>query len=722
MSIDVSQFHNIFFEESFEGLDIMESGLLSMSQGEIDDDTVNGIFRAAHSIKGGAGTFGFSNISEFTHGLETLLDQIRNGEREATHEVIETLLLAVDTLREMLTAVQDSSEIDSEKVTQASKALQQILQGATADVETDVDEEAINENPDAELTASEPLSQTWLIKFKPLSHMLQTGNEPIRMFRELAELGVLSVEVSEEELPPFTDLDPEICYLSWQLTLSGDVDEAAINEVFEWVDGDCELSIERLEQNEPDIETALSAHESEQIDIHDPMIPPSSLTESETAEPEAPSPSATEAQLKTSAEIEHLTPKKNEASPKKKAVTPDASIRVGTDKVDSLVNLVGELVITQSMLGQIGENFDINMLPQLIDGLEQLERNTRELQESIMRIRMLPISFVFNRFPRLVHDMTSKLGKQVELVLSGEQTELDKTVMEKIGDPLVHLVRNSLDHGLETPEKRRAANKSETGTLKLNAYHQGGNIVIEISDDGAGLNEDKILNKAIEKGLVDPNETLSPEKIHELIFLPGFSTADQVSDLSGRGVGMDVVRKNINSLGGAVEVKSESGIGSTFTIRLPLTLAIMDGQIIQVADQRYIIPLISIIESVEVEAGRVNRVTGKGELYKIRDEYVPIIRLTNVFNVDGGIEDLEAGLLVIVDCEDYKVGLFVDELLAQQQVVIKSLETNFRKVKGIAGATILGDGAVALILDIPGLMAMHREPSRVKKNSSGKVA
>jgi two-component system chemotaxis sensor kinase CheA len=718
MSIDVSQFHSIFFEESFEGLDIMESGLLSMSQGEIDDDTVNGIFRAAHSIKGGAGTFGFSNISEFTHGLETLLDQIRNGEREATDDVIETLLSAVDTLREMLTAVQDSSEVDTEKVKQVSKALEQILLGSTSD---DVDK-VMDEISDADVSASEPLTQTWLIKFKPLPHLLQTGNEPIRMFRELAELGALSVEVNEEELPPFTDLDPEICYLSWQLTLSGDVDEAAINEVFEWVDGDCELSIERLEQNEPDIEPALSAHESEQIDIHDPMIPASSLTESETAETESPSPSATKTQLKTSAEIEHLTPKKNEASPKKKAVTPDASIRVGTDKVDSLVNLVGELVITQSMLGQIGENFDINMLPQLIDGLEQLERNTRELQESIMRIRMLPISFVFNRFPRLVHDMTSKLGKQVELVLSGEQTELDKTVMEKIGDPLVHLVRNSLDHGLETPEKRRAANKSETGTLKLNAYHQGGNIVIEISDDGAGLNEDKILNKAIEKGLVDPNEILTPEKIHELIFLPGFSTADQVSDLSGRGVGMDVVRKNINSLGGAVEVKSESGIGSTFTIRLPLTLAIMDGQIIQVADQRYIIPLISIIESVEVEADRVNRVTGKGELYKIRDEYVPIIRLTNVFNVDGGIEDLEAGLLVIVDCEDYKVGLFVDELLAQQQVVIKSLETNFRKVKGIAGATILGDGAVALILDIPGLMAMHREPSQIKKNSSGKVA
>ncbi|WP_289286502.1 chemotaxis protein CheA, partial [Methylophaga sp. UBA3991] len=522
----------------------------------------------------------------------------------------------------------------------------------------------------------------------PLPHLLQTGNEPIRMFRELAELGELAVTVNDEELPPFTDLDPEICYFSWELTLTGEMDEAQINEVFEWVDGDCELTIERLQENEasdsPELLQEQQRHDKPEVveAVSQPMA-----TDHASIAVDAPS----------------KTPIKSDVAPKKKTVSSDAStasIRVGTDKVDSLVNLVGELVITQSMLGQIGDNFDVSMLPQLIDGLEQLERNTRELQESIMRIRMLPISFVFNRFPRLVHDMTSKLGKQVELVLTGEQTELDKTVMEKIGDPLVHLVRNSLDHGLETPEKRLAANKSETGVLKLNAYHQGGNIVIEISDDGAGLNEEKILQKAIEKGLVEPNESLSPEKIHELIFLPGFSTADQVSDLSGRGVGMDVVRKNINSLGGAVEVKSESGIGSTFTIRLPLTLAIMDGQIIQVADQRYIIPLISIIESVEVDISKVKKVTGKGELYKIRDEYVPLIRLRHVFNLDGGIEELEHGLLVIVDCEDYKIGLFVDELLAQQQVVIKSLETNFRKVKGLAGATILGDGTVALILDI----------------------
>jgi len=314
------------------------------------------------------------------------------------------------------------------------------------------------------------------------------------------------------------------------------------------------------------------------------------------------------------------------------------------------------------------------------------------------------------------------MGKQVELKLSGEQTELDKTVMEKIGDPLVHLVRNSLDHGLETPEKRLASGKPETGLLHLNAYHQGGTIVIEISDDGAGLNEEKILGKAIERGLVSSDETLSPEKIHELIFMPGFSTADEVSDVSGRGVGMDVVRKNIHSLGGSVDVSSTPGLGSTFTIRLPLTLAIMDGQTIQVGDQRYIIPLISIIESVEIKPGTVKQVTGKGEVYSLRDEYVPIIRLYELFNLTPRSDKLEDGLLVVVEFEDRKVGLLVDELLAQQQVVIKSLESNYRKVTGMAGATILGDGTVALILDISGLLTLYRQPSQQRVNRAIRAA
>ena len=675
MSIDVSQFHQVFFEESFEGLDAMEMGLLGMQDGSPDAETINTIFRAAHSIKGGAGTFGFSQVSEFTHALETLLDQMRNGERDVSQPAINSLLQAVDVLRDMLTAVQQNNPIDTDSADSVSQQILALLQTdrpASVDVDT----------PVAALTQS----VGWQIHFKPHPHLLQTGNDPVRMLHELAELGDLSVELDSSALPAFAALEPEDCYLAWTLKLRGNVTLEQINEIFEWVEGDCELNI----------------------------IP---LAEENTAEPTAESGQLSDEKIATQAPAAP-------ASEAKKTTTDTAmsSIRVGTDKVDSLINLVGELVITQSMLSQLGENFDLSRMQQLIDGLEQLERNTRELQEGIMRIRMLPISFAFNRFPRLVHDLSAKMGKQVELKLSGEQTELDKTVMEKIGDPLVHLVRNSLDHGLETPEKRLAAGKPEMGFLHLNAYHQGGTIVIEISDDGAGLNEEKILSKAIERGLVASDDNLTPDKIHELIFMPGFSTADVVNDVSGRGVGMDVVRKNIHSLGGSVEVSSTAGVGSTFTIRLPLTLAIMDGQTIQVGDQRYIIPLTAIIESIEIKPGTVKHVTGKGEVYSLRDEYLPIIRLYQLFNVTPRSEQLEEGLLVVVEFEDQKVGLLVDELLAQQQVVIKSLETNYRKVTGMAGATILGDGTVALILDISGLLALYRNPSLARISTSIRAA
>ena len=677
MSIDVSQFHQVFFEESFEGLDAMEMGLLGMQEGAPDAETINTIFRAAHSIKGGAGTFGFSRVSEFTHGLETLLDQMRNGERDVSQQAINTMLQAVDVLRDMLTAVQQGDEIDETSAASVGKDIEALLQ-TDGNISSPLD----TEEPEA------TESTGWQIFFKPHSHLLQTGNDPVRMLQELAELGELSVDMDASALPAFSDLEPEDCYLAWTMELRGDVTLEQINEIFEWVEGDCELSVTPLSE-----QTVTVAEQDEPA----PLV--------EESDPAASTNTAPVIETKKAA-----------------TDTVASSIRVGTDKVDSLIDLVGELVITQSMLSQLGENFDLSRVQQLIDGLEQLERNTRELQEGIMRIRMLPISFAFNRFPRLVHDLSAKMGKQVELKLSGEQTELDKTVMEKIGDPLVHLVRNSLDHGLETPEKRLASGKPETGLLHLNAYHQGGTIVIEISDDGAGLNEEKILGKAIERGLVSSDETLSPEKIHELIFMPGFSTADEVSDVSGRGVGMDVVRKNIHSLGGSVDVSSTAGVGSTFTIRLPLTLAIMDGQTIQVGDQRYIIPLISIIESVEIKPGTVKQVTGKGEVYSLRDEYVPIIRLYELFNLTPRSDKLEDGLLVVVEFEDRKVGLLVDELLAQQQVVIKSLESNYRKVTGMAGATILGDGTVALILDISGLLTLYRQPSQQRVNKTIRAA
>ncbi len=699
MSIDISQFHDVVFEESFEGLDAMESGLLNLSVGAADVDAINTIFRAAHSIKGGAGTFGFMDVSTFTHVMETMLDEMRNGEREVSAESTNLLLDAVDVLREMLTAVQQKVETDDARIADIKQKLEIMMAG---ELEQQANEQALtNDGQAAELDVDKS-NAGWVIDFRPHRHLFQTGNDPVRMIRELALLGDLSSEVDDDKLPPFSDLEPEDSYLKWILTLRGDVAESDVMEIFEWVDDDCDLVI-----------TPLGADTVKTSIIVDEIT---ANSESQGAMADAEQAEVADVIASTSAPVEIASTVAAQVTKAKAlpATAAAASIRVGTDKVDSLVNMVGELVITQSMLSQIGENFTPEMLPLLIDGLAQLERNTREMQEGIMRIRMLPISFAFNRFPRLVHDMTDKMGKKVELKLTGEQTELDKTVMEKIGDPLVHLVRNSLDHGLETPEVRLAAGKDETGILQLKAFHQGGNIVIEIHDDGAGLNEEKILKKAIEKGLVNEGDVLSPEKIHELIFLPGFSTADAVTDVSGRGVGMDVVRKNITSLGGSVEVLSKRGEGSVFTIRLPLTLAIMDGQTIRVADENYIIPLISIIETLEIKAVDMKRVSGQGELYKLRDEYVPIIRLYSVFNLTPKTTDLEEGLLVIVEGEGQKVGLFIDDLLGQQQVVIKSLETNYRKVVGVSGATILGDGTVALILDVPGVMALFRDPSLAK--------
>ncbi|NQZ53488.1 MAG: chemotaxis protein CheA [Piscirickettsiaceae bacterium] len=525
----------------------------------------------------------------------------------------------------------------------------------------------------------------WEIDFRPHAHLLQMGTDPVRLLRELESLGELTVIVDDSKLPSFADLEPEDSYLSWQLTIVGDITKEDVIEIFEWVKDDCYLSIKPI------------------VDVVDISVEP--------VEPLVDSVDEIVAALETKSE----SAKSSAESISKAAASPaTASIRVGTDKMDSLSNLVGELVITQSMLRQIGDNFTEDMLPQLIDGLAKLESNSREMQKAIMSIRMLPISFAFNRFPRLVEDMTDKMGKKVDLKLSGDQIELDQTVMEKIGDLLVHLVRNSLDHSLETPDVRLAAGKDEVGILELKAFHEGGNIVIQISDDGAGLNEQKIFDKAVENGLIQASDEISPQKIHELIFLPGFSTADVVTDVSGFGVDMGDVRKNIISLGGSVEMVSKQGEGSTFTIRLPLTLGIMDGQTISVAGEHYIIPLISIIESLEVSNTAIKRVPGKGELYLLRNEYIPIIRIYDVFNLEPHITDLEEGLLVVVDADDQKVGLFIDDLLGQQQVTIKSLETNFRKVLGVSGATILVDGTVALILDIPGLITLFKEPSLAK--------
>jgi len=582
MSMDLSEFLDVFLEECFEGLEVMESGLLNLDEGT-DLEEINTIFRAAHSMKGGSAAFGFNHISEFTHVMETLLDQLRSGKRSVDRASVDLLLASVDVLRAMVEGLKSDERPDEEVVSDLTKRLQATIEALPEQAEEKAGEEV----------------------------------QPEVAGAEKEEADSAKSEAGEESEPP-------------------------------------------------------------------PVDPP---------------------------QAQDATPSKPRLV-KSSGARESSSIRVSIEKVDQLINLVGELVITQSMLNQVGEAILQRGGPEaesLLNGLAQLERNTRELQENVLQIRMLPISFAFNRFPRLVRDLSNKMGKMVELVLTGEQTEVDKTVLEKIGDPLVHLVRNALDHGLETPEARRAAGKPEKGRIELSAQHESGNIVIRISDDGAGLDREKILKKAVEKGLVNGREELSDERIDNLIFQPGFSTADRVSDLSGRGVGMDVVKRNINDLGGTVTIQSEPGKGSTVTIRLPLTLAILDGQLANVGEEIYILPLISIVESLQVRTGNLKSVAGAAELYRFRDEYIPIIRLNRLFGIRGGTDDLETGLLVVVEVEGQHVGLFVDGLMGQQQVVIKSLETNFQQLQGLAGATILGDGRVALILDVPGLVRLFYE-------------
>jgi two-component system chemotaxis sensor kinase CheA len=670
MTLDLTQFHDAFFEESFEALDSMEAALLKLDLGSPDAELINTVFRVAHSIKGGSATFGFSDIASFTHSLETLLDELRGQRMQVTQAISDLLLKSVDVMREMLRAVQAKKPIDAQRVADLQFDLELVIAQKGAGNAAPA--------PASEPAPPPPDEHRWRISFQPYRELFARGNDPLRMIRELAELAHLKVEVETSALPRWSEFDPKECYLRWTLLLTGNVTEAALRQVFEWAEGDCDLTIE---------------------DLNAPAAPPAPAAAAQPAPAEsapAPAPAAPAANGSAISDSKHDT---HTAS----GIGETGSIRVSVEKIDELMNTVGELVITQAMLSQLGRQFEGPAGDQLRLGLAELERNMRELQDSVMRVRMLPISFVFSRFPRMVRDLAQRLGKQIELHMTGENTELDKTVLEKIGDPLVHLIRNSIDHGIEKPEVRVAAGKPPAGSLRLHACHRGGNIAVEVSDDGAGLDPDRILAKARSRGLVG-NETLTEEQIYELIFMPGFSTAEHTTDVSGRGVGLDVVRRNVKELGGSIDIHSERGRGARFTITLPLTLAIVDGQSIAVGRENYIVPLVSIIESLQVKPGSLNRIAGRGEVFYFRGEYVPVIRLHELFGVEPRAKDLHEGLIVIVEGDGRRVGLFVDDLLGQQQVVIKSLETNYGLVDGVSGATILGDGSVALILDLPGII------------------
>lgn len=657
--IDLSRFHQTFFDESVEGLDIMESALLRLSAGSADPDTVNTVFRAAHSIKGGAATFGFADMASFTHRVETLLDRMRDGRHAATSVEIDVLLRAVDALRGLLAVVRGETGTDLSAVAPLQAELEQLL-ADEASTPVPVAAAAVAPIP------ADPVG--WTVHFQPNPDLFGSGNDPLRILAELERLGPCDIVCDSAALPELRRADAETCYLGWRVRLSAACPEASVRDVFAWVEDDCRLTIEPAGAPAP--------------------ATPASAPATATAEPE-PRP--------VLSVVEGGRPGAREKT------AEGGSIRIATAKIDSLINLVGELVITQAMLQQLADALDPVVNEKLLHGLSQLDRNTRELQEAVMSARMLPVEFVFSRFPRLTRDLAAKLGKQIRLVTVGEQTELDKGVIERISDPLVHLVRNALDHGIELPEARIAAGKDPTGTLKLSAAHQGGHIVIGVADDGRGLDRTRILAKARERDLAC-SETMSDSDVWQLIFAPGFSTAEAVTDVSGRGVGMDVVKKNIEALGGAVDIASETGKGMQITIRLPLTLAILDGMSVRVGDEIFIVPLSAVVESLQPQPQQVRALTAQASVVRVRNEFVPLAELASLFGIPTEPREPHSGILVLVESDGRKIAARVDELVGQQQVVIKSLESNYRRVRGISGATILGDGRVALILDVAALV------------------
>ena len=630
--IDVAQFHAVFFEEADEHLVSMEALLLEIDVVAPDEEAVNAVFRAAHSIKGGAGMFGFTDVTDLTHEAETLLDRVRKGQLPLTVEIVDAMLETGDAIKAQL-AVRRGEEGAAPEVSDLLKRLRALAAGDAAEPAT-VSGALGSGEPDA---APAQAAGSGYGFFEP--EVAESASD---------DYGFFDTVPTAAAAPAATDGAQGFGFFAPHDQTYGQTAAVA-----------------------PDTETAGNS-------------------------------ASGAAELGLTTRMTTLV-----ARPKSDKAAEAASIRVPVGKVDQLINLVGELVITQAMLAQNASELDLARHQTLLTRMADLERNTRDLQESVMSIRMTPIAMVFNRFPRMLRDLASKLGKKVELKMVGENTELDKGLIEKIADPMTHLVRNSLDHGIEMPAARGAAGKPETGTITLSAYHRGGNIVIEVADDGAGLKRERILAKARERGLAIPANP-SDSEVWNLIFEPGFSTADVVTDVSGRGVGMDVVRRNIGALNGSVEIESAAGLGTRMTVRLPLTLAIMDGMSIAIGGENYILPLASVVESMQADSKALRPVAGQGRVLDVRGEYLPVLKLADVFPPAAPGADRDAEMIVIVESDGVKTALVVDELVGQHQVVVKSLETNYRRQQGISGATIMGDGRVALILDVSALIKKSR--------------
>jgi len=689
--IDLSQFYQVFFEEAGENLEQMEQMLLELNVDAADDEELNAIFRCAHSVKGGAATFGFSDVAALTHQMETLLDKLRRHELNPTSAMVVVLLSAGDALKAQL-AVHQGSASSAPDTSELLGRIRAMAEGqAPASAPKPAPAPAVVSPTLTSMPVPKATTRAIELVVGPLERP-ETADALSELFKEIEDLGTieaLDAGRAADGMRRFrvvtTTSDSELLDL---FTFHVARDKIQLRPA------DPGYGFFPENAGAPPVENPVDPGYGFFEPLPEHAAADAAPTPADAGEAAAPAPVAVAAAPRAAARADA------------KAASPDqATLRVSIEKVDQLINLVGELVITQAMLAQNSRDGQLNQ--QLLAGLTDLERNTRDLQEAVMSIRMIPMSLVFNRFPRMLRDLAAKLDKKVELVTQGEATELDKSLVEKITDPLTHLVRNSCDHGIELPAERAAKGKPEHGTITLVASHQGGSIVIEVRDDGRGLSRQKLLAKARERG-IDAPDSLSDQEVYALIFAPGFSTAEQVTDVSGRGVGMDVVKKNITALGGTVEIDSAEGHGMSVKVRLPLTLAIMDGMSIGVGDECYILPLASVVESFQVAPGMIKTIGGSGRVVEVRDEFMPVIDLENVFAVPRFDFEHASNIMVVVEAEGARVALLVDELLGQQQVVVKNLEANYRKVQDVSGATIMGDGRVALILDTGSLVRRSR--------------
>ncbi len=743
--MDMNEIKEIFFQECEEQLAELESGLLKMNDGDRDPETVNAVFRAVHSIKGGAGAFGLDDLVAFAHVFETTLDCVRSNKLEPTQDVLKVMLKSADVLADLTNAARDGGSVDESRSRGLVKELEALANGELPTPSAGVEAPVAKPAPVAATPAPKPTDDSgfqpipfsfddfsgeeevgsdlpiYEITFKPRSDLYSKGNEATLLLRDLSRLGEMSVYCNMDALPGLDELDAEAAYFYWNITLKTDKGEDAIRTVFEFAEWDCDLQITAGEEK-------VTAPDAEEL----PMIPvPFDLSILDDGATEAPAeqPKADVAAAVTAAEtasnVTQMAAAAARVEKKESAAAAAASaavaaqnnaaagagqtIRVDLDRVDRLINLVGELVINQAMLSQSVIENDTTGTSSINMGLEELQQLTREIQDSVMAIRAQPVKPVFQRMSRIVREIADMTGKTIRLITEGENTEVDKTVIDKLAEPLTHMIRNAVDHGIETPEKRAAAGKNVEGTVRLTAKHRSGRILIELADDGAGINREKVKQKAIANELIPADANLTDEEIDNLIFLPGFSTADKISDISGRGVGMDVVKRSIQALGGRINITSKPGQGSVFTMSLPLTLAVLDGMVVTVAGQTLVVPLTAIVETLQPEAAAIHSFGANHRLISIRNSFCPLVDVGRILNFRATQANPVEGVALLVESEGGgQRALMVDAIQGQRQVVIKSLEANYTHVPGIAAATILGDGRVALILDVDAVVGASR--------------